>query len=331
MTMNPTQHVCTIEVAGQSPIQFPLEPGLSVLDAAAKAGWELPYSCRRGNCEGCRAPVLSGEVTPAAANGTALMCQVQACSDIRIAPDRVEPLRPSTRKRIKAKLYRQRMAAPDVAIVDLRFPAGVKASFKAGQYLQVLIGEEAPRCFSMSSTPRASDSVQIQVRVVPGGLFGEKLLPTLKAGDEVEIELPFGDFYLRETQAPVILLAGGTGFAPMQSILEDALAKQRDRSFTLYWGARQLDGLYALEQVRKWEQKFPHFRFHGVLSEGEAPAPWRSGYVHEAVLADHADLSGHEVYACGAPVMVSAAKQAFAARGLPGGAFFADAFASTFG
>lgn len=320
-------NICTIEVAGQPPIQFPCDPSQTVLNAAAKAGWELPYSCRRGNCESCRTRVLSGEVSPPAQNGTALLCMVKACSDIHIAPDRVEPLRPSTRKRIQAKLYRLRMAAPDVAIVDLRFPTGVKASFKAGQYLQVFIKGEEPRYFSMSSAPRASDSVQIQVRVLPGSLFGERILPNLQPGDPVEIDLPHGDFYLRETQAPVILVAGGTGFAPMQSILEDALAKQRDRSFTLYWGARQPEGLYALEQVRKWDQKFPHFRFHGVISEGEVPAPWRSGFVHDAVLADHADLSGHEVYVCGAPVLVSAAKQAFTARGLPNAAFFSDAFA----
>lgn len=323
-------NTCTIEIAGHAPIQFPCEPGQTVLDAAAQAGWELPYSCRRGHCESCRTPVLSGEVSPAALNGTALLCQVQACSDIRIAPDRVEPLQPSARKRIKTRLYRTRWAAPDVAIVDLRFPAGVKARFKAGQYLQVLIEGEEPRCFSMSSAPRASDSVQIQVRVMPGSLFGERILPTLKAGDEVEIELPWGDFYLREGQAPVILVAGGTGFAPMQSLLEDALAKQRERSFELYWGARQADGLYALEQVRKWAQKFPHFRFHGVLSDAADAAPWRRGLVHEAVLADHADLSGHEVYVCGAPVLVVAAKQAFVARGLPSAAFYSDAFATTF-
>ncbi len=322
-------NTCTIEVAGQAPITFACEPGLTVLDAAAKAGWELPYSCRRGNCESCRTPVLSGEVTPAAANGTALLCQVHAASDIRIAPDRVEPLQASTRKRVRARLYRLRMAAPDVAIVDLRFPAGVKVAFKAGQYLRVLIEGEEPRCFSMSSTPRASDSAQIQVRVLPGSLFGERILPTLQPGDEVELELPYGDFHLRPGPQPVVLVAGGTGFAPMQSILEDALPKQRERTFTLYWGARQAEGLYALEQVRKWEQKFPHFRFHGVISGGEAPAPLRTGLVHEAVLADHADLSGHQVYACGAPVLVAKAKEAFTARGLPAAAFYSDAFAAT--
>jgi NAD(P)H-flavin reductase/ferredoxin len=325
-------NTCTIEVAGQAPISFACEPGLTVLDAAAKAGWELPYSCRRGSCETCRTTVLSGEVSPRATDGTALLCQVQAASDIRIAPDRVEAVQASARKRVRAKLYRLRMAAPDVAVVDLRFPAGVKVPFKAGQYLQVLIGGEAPRCFSMSSTPRSSDSAQIQVRVLPGSLFGERILPNLKPGDEVEVELPFGDFYLREDPAPVVLVAAGTGFAPMQSVLEEALAKQRERSFTLYWGARQADGLYAMEQVRKWQQKFPHFKFIGVISEGEAPEPLRKGFVHEAVLSDHETLAGHQVYVCGAPVVVAAAREAFVQRRqLPPSAFYSDAFATTSG
>lgn len=324
-------NTCTIEVAGKAPIRFPCEPGQTVLDAAAQAGWELPYSCRRGNCESCRTPILSGEVTPAAVNGTALLCQVHAASDIRIAPDRVEPLQPSTRKQVRARLYRMRMAAPDVAIVDLRFPAGVKVAFRAGQYLRVLIEGEEPRCFSMSSTPRASDSAQIQVRVLPGSLFGERILPRLQPGDEVQVELPHGDFHLRPCTGPVVLVAGGTGFAPMQSILEDALPKQRERSFSLYWGARQPDGLYAMEQIRKWQQKFPNFCFHGVISDGEAPAPLRAGFVHEAVLADHADLSKHQVYVCGAPVLVTKAKEAFTARGLPPSAFYSDAFATTAG
>lgn len=320
---------CTVEVAGRAPIRFDCAPGLSVLDAAAQAGWELPYSCRRGNCETCRAPVLAGEVSPpAGADGSALLCQVHAVGDIRIAPDRIEPLMPSARKRVRAKLYRLRMAAPDVAIVDLRFPAGVKVAFKAGQYLQVLIEGHAARSFSMASVPRSSDAVQLHVRVLPGSLFGERLLGAMQPGAELEIELPFGDFHLREGDGPVLLVAGGTGFAPMQSLLEDALPKHRDRGFTLYWGARTPEGLYAMEQVRKWQQKHPHFRFAGVVSDAAAEAPLRSGLVHEAVLADLPSLTGHQVYVCGAPPMVSAAREAFVhGRGLPAADFFSDAFA----
>lgn len=319
--------LCTVEVPGREAVVFEADPSVKLLDAAARAGWELPHSCRRGNCESCRVRVLEGELSPPAQNGTALLCMSQAVGDVRIAAERIEAVQQGGRRRVTAKLYRLRMAAPDVAVVDLRFPAGVKVPFRAGQYLQVQLDGAAPRSFSMSSSPRNADGVQLQLRVLPGSLFGERILPTLKPGDPVTVELPFGDFYLRESAAPVILVAGGTGFAPMQSLLEDALAKQRERRFTLYWGARQAEGLYALDQVKKWVQKFAHFRFVGVVSEGEPPEGLIAGRVHEAVLAEHADLSGHQVYVCGAPGLVAAARSAFTEqRGLPAGQFFADSF-----
>lgn len=324
---------CTLEVRGREPIAFECDPELTLLDAAAKAGWDLPYSCRRGICDTCRATVVSGDVTPAVdADGTALLCRTRALGDVRIAPDRVEPLQPSDRKRVRAKLYRLRMAAPDVAVIDLRFPAGVRAKFKAGQYLQVLMEKEAPRSFSIASAPKASDSAQLHVRVLPNGVFGERVLPQLKVGDLVEIELPFGDFYLREAEAPVLMVAGGTGFAPMQSLLEEALPRLRERSFTLYWGARDTAGLYALDQVKKWEQKYPNFRFIGVISNPAAMPPFRGGLVHEAVLADQPTLADTHVYVCGAPGLVSAARDAFVhTRSLPVANFFADAFATPAG
>lgn len=322
-------NTCTVEIPGREPILFDCPAGVSVLDAAAQAGWELPYSCRRGNCETCRAPVLEGEVYPACdARGTALLCQVRAVSAIRIAPDRAERLQHTAHKRVRARLYRLRMAAPDVAVLDLRFPAGVKVTFKAGQYLQVLIEGHPARSFSMASTPRVSDGVQLHVRVLPGSLFGERILGQLRPGDEVEVALPFGDFYLREGTGPVLLLAGGTGFAPIQSLLEDALPKHKDRSFALYWGTRSADGMYAMDQVRKWQHKHPHFHFVGVISEGAAEPPLRASLVHEAVLADYASMADHQVYVCGAPSMVSSARAAFVQeRGLRAANFYSDAFA----
>ena len=323
-------NICTIELPGRTPLQFDLDPALTILDSATKAGWELPHSCRRGSCESCRVQVLDGAVSPPATNGTALLCMSRASGDIRIAVDRAEPVSTTSRKTVHAKLYRMRMAAPDVAVVDLRFPAGVKAPFKAGQYLQVHIEGAEPRSFSMSNAPKSADSVQLHVRVLPGSLFGEKVLPALQPGDLLKVELPFGDFYLREGLDPVIMVAGGTGFSPMQSILEDALIKQRDRSFTLYWGARQAEGLYAMEQVKKWQQKYSNFHFVGVLSDDESNTDMRKGLVHEAVLADHVDLSQHQVYVCGAPVLVSTARERFIKdRGLLGAHFFADSFVST--
>jgi NAD(P)H-flavin reductase/ferredoxin len=322
---------CTIEIENSPVGAFSCAPGQTVLQAAMAAGWQLPHSCGRGVCESCRVTVSGGDVTPAVdADGTALICRVRPLSDIRIAPDRAERVAPQATRILAAKLYRVRMAAPDVALVDLRFPAGVRVAFKAGQYLQVQLPGQAPRSFSIATPPRSSDAVQLQIRVLPESLFGSRILPTLKVGDAVQVELPLGDFYLREGAQHAVMVAGGTGFAPMQSILEHALASQAQRRFTLYWGARTNEGLYAMEQVRRWQQRHANFSFVGVVSDESAPAPLRAGLVHDAVLADFDSLADCQVYVCGAPPMVAAAREQFVRkRALPASNFFSDAFASS--
>lgn len=310
----------TVRVAG-SEIAFECREGQSVLEAALEAGWELPYSCRRGACESCRAPVVRGEfVGPTAFGGDALLCQAHPRSDLEIAPREIRRLDPHARKRIKAKVYRIERPAPDVAVLHLRFPAGVRVKFKAGQYLEVLLPDGSRRAFSMANPPQQSDGALLHVRVLPGGAFSDKVLGALKAGDPLEVELPFGDFWLRDGAKPVILVAGGTGFAPMKAIVEDLVKRNVSREIALYWGARTRTGLYAEALARKWP-----LRFVPVLSE-EA---WdgRTGLVHEAVLEDFQSLAGHEVYACGAPPMIDAARRAFAERGLPPDAFYCDPFA----
>jgi NAD(P)H-flavin reductase/ferredoxin len=323
-------NTCTIEIA-DSPIgAFTCTPGQTVLQAAAAAGWQLPHSCGRGICETCRATISGGHVAPAAdVDGSALLCRVRPLSDIRIVPARAERVDPQATRTVTAKLYRLRMAAPDVAVLDLRFPAGVRISFKAGQYLQVLIPDEEPRSFSIATPPRSSDTVQLHIRVLPGSRFGSAILPTLEPGDPVVVQLPLGDFYLRDGTQHVVMVAGGTGFAPMQSILEHSLAKQPQRRFTLYWGARGSDGLYGMEQVRRWQQRHANFNFFAVVSGSPAEPPLRAGLVHEAVLADFQTLADCQVYACGAPPMVAAARAQFVQhRALPRSNFFSDAFAS---
>lgn len=323
--------ICTVNTAAGA-ITFPCDPDTSVLDAALAAGWELPYSCRKGVCDSCRTRIVSGQTMPAPdVDGSALLCRVHAVTDLEIAPVRIEKKSASAHKTVKARVYRVRRPADDVAILDLRFPAGTKVGFKAGQYLQVLLDGEEPRCFSMANAPRTNDGVQLHVRIVPGSLFGERILPTLAAGDELSIQLPFGGFSLRDDaqDRPVLMVAGGTGFAPMQSILDDALARQPNRKFTLYWGSRDSKGLYALDQIERWKRRHPNFSFVPVVSGPTDDPTVRKGLVHEAVLTDFASLADHEVYVCGAPVLIQAAKSSFVTtRGLPSERFFADAFAT---
>ena len=318
-------------------IRIPCEDNESVLEAVQRAGYEIPYSCRKGICAICEGRLVAGE---AAVGGTGpvrilrdqqdavLLCQTWPRSDLTVAPRRIERYDPAARKSLTANVFRLARPTSDVAILSLRFPAGIKVKFRAGQYLQIVLPDGARRSYSMASTPAEKDGVQLHVHRVPGGRFSEDVLATLKPGDKLQIELPFGDFYLREdSDKPIIFLATGTGFAPIKSIIEDSFKRGCARRMTLYWGGRTESDLYSADLVRKWADDHSTFGFVPVLSRAEADWSGRRGYVHEQVLADFPSLASHEVYACGNPLMTDACRKEFTVRaGLPPEQIFCDAF-----
>lgn len=325
-----------------SEVGFSCEHGETVLDAAARNGIELPYSCRKGVCGNCRGLVLEGQLVPGSAGGSAeagvhaanehLFCHAQAASDLLIRPRSWQRIDPNARKTLNAKVFRITQPASDVTVLQLRFAAGTRVKFRAGQYLQVILPDGQRRAFSMANAPHESDGAQLHIRHVPGGHFSMGLLPGLKAGDTLQLELPHGDFWLREdSERPLLMVAGGTGFAPIKSIIDHLVRRKIARPLALYWGSRQPEGLYAPEVIAKWQQALPGLRYEPVISDVATGASWhgRMGLVQEAVLADQTDLSGHDVYACGAPAMVAALRRACVEqRGLPEGRFFSDAFVS---
>jgi NAD(P)H-flavin reductase len=213
----------------------------------------------------------------------------------------------------------------------LRFPAGIRARFKAGQYLRVRMPDGDTRNFSMANAPRESDGVQLHIRRIPGGQFSEGVLASLQKGDKLRVEIPFGEFYLRTgTEKPIICLATGTGCAPIKSIIEDLIVRGNSRRVSLYWGARRRQDLYLASLPEKWMKRAPWLTFTPVLSEPDADWRGATGLVHEAVLRDIPDLSGWQVYACGNPVMIRSAERDFASlAGLPDGQFFADPFVAS--
>lgn len=323
---------------GHGAHRFECAAGESILDAALRAHLDLPYSCCRGVCGSCRAHLVSGDVqqrapfdglTPAQREeGMVLLCRCTPLSDVVAEPEFVR-VATEKRKRLKTKVFRLHAAADDVTLLTLRLPMGTRAKFKAGQYLRLWLDAQTYREFSMANSPRQNDAVQLHVRHVPGGRFTGEVLPDLKVGDALEIELPFGDFHLRPEARPAILVASGTGFAPIKSMVEAAIAEGDNRPMTLYWGARRREDLYLFDLPREWEHQRPGFRFVPVLSEADADWSGRRGLVHEAVMQDHADLSQVDVYACGVPVMVNVARRDFVAlRALPPEAFYCDAFVS---
>ena len=324
----------TVSVTGAE-FRFPCEPNEAVLDAAQRAGLEIPYSCRKGVCGTCKGRVISGEVRAFAgdalgaadrAAGQVLFCNARPRSDLTIAPRSISKADPFARKTTIARVFRLQRLADDVMLVHLRFPAGIRVKFKAGQHLNLILDNGERRDFSMANPPRESDGAQLHIRHVPGGAFTGYVFNTLKRGDHVKLEIPFGDFTLRESKKPILFVAGSTGFAPIQSIIQDMFIKGVDRKMTLYWGARQLSGVYS-GLPGKWAAQYPNFNYVPVLSDAPEPG-LRHNLVHRAVIQDHPSLAPFQAYVCGVPVMTQAARSEFLAAGLPAEDFFADAFVS---
>ena len=212
----------------------------------------------------------------------------------------------------------------------LKLPANERLQFLAGQYLEFLLRDGSRRSFSMANAPHDDELIQLHVRHVPGGSFTDHVFGKMKERDILRFEGPHGTFFLREdSDKPIVFVASGTGFAPIKSVIEHALAEGVKRPMTLYWGGRRPKDLYLNDLPRKWAAEHPEFRYVPVISDALPEDAWtgRTGFVHRAVMEDFPDLSGHQVYACGVPVMVDAARSDFVARcGLPEDEFYADSF-----
>lgn len=315
-------------------------PGETILEASLRQGLMLPYLCRDGACGTCKGTVLQGQVDYGVyqksalsdaerASGKALFCQAKPLTNVDIECHEVYALKNFPMKTVLAAVEKMARVAPDVMVVNLKLPDAQALSFLPGQHISVRLDDGKRRSFSIANPPHENDRVQLHIRRVEGGRYTGHVFTKMKQGDLVQFEGPLGSFFLREeTHKPIVFMAGGTGFAPIKSILEHAFHNGAKRRMTLYWGGRRPQDLYMRDLVERWQKEHEHFTFIPVLSEPKPEDNWsgRTGFVHEAILKDHESLKGHEVYACGPPPMVAAGREAFLARGLPEDAYFADAF-----
>jgi NAD(P)H-flavin reductase len=268
----------------------------------------------------------ASEVTPV---GQHLYCQCVPLSDLEIAPEAWHRIDPAARKQFSVKVFRNTLAASDVSVLQLRLAAGQRVRFKAGQYLQITLPDGSRRSYSMANPPHESEMIQLHIRHVAGGQFSQ-IVPQLKSGDLLQVELPFGSFELVEAStAPMLCVVGGTGFAPVKSLLDDMVKKAIHRPVTLIWGGRDRAGLYQMASVDRWRKSLPGFRFIAAV-EDSADAQALGGFygrVDAAVREHFTTLEGFEVYCCGSPVMVSAVKKVCVEeRGIVPGHFFSDVF-----
>ena len=316
---------------------FEADDDQTVLEAALAAGLLLPHGCRNGACGACKGRVLEGEVEHAEhasgalseaerAEGLALFCCARPRGDLVVQARSVTRAGDIQVKKLPCRVQKLERLAEDVMRIELKLPASENFAFRAGQYIDILLADGQRRSFSIANAPHDAGHLELHVRRIDGGRFTGHVFETMIEKEILRFEGPLGSFFLREDSTrPIVMVAGGTGFAPIKGIVEHAIRLGLQRQITLYWGARRRDGLYLDALARSWEAALPGLRYVPVLSD-EA---WegRGGLVHQAVLEDFADLSAHEVYACGAPALIDAARADFCGgRGLPEDAFFADAF-----
>jgi CDP-4-dehydro-6-deoxyglucose reductase, E3 len=316
--------------------EFQVEPGESVLTAALRQQFVLPYGCRNGACGSCKGRIVEGEVDYGVyqkkalteeekAQGKALFCQARPKTDLVIEARTVGAAKDIQVKTLPCRVQKMERLADDVMVLHVKLPANERLQFLAGQYLEFLLKDGSRRSFSMGNAPHDDELIQLHVRHVAGGQFTDHVFGKMKERDILRFEGPLGTFFLREdSPKPIVFVASGTGFAPIKAIIEHTLHKGVTRPMTLYWGGRRPKDLYMDPLAASWPVKYVP-----VISEAQPEDAWhgRTGFVHRAVMEDFPDLSGHQVYACGVPVMVDSARKDFTTLcKLPEDEFFADSF-----
>jgi len=318
----------------------------TVLDAALRARLDMPHRCLGGNCGACRARLLEGEVAypygrplglsdDETADGLVLLCRAHARSDLLL-----ETFEPGTAgallvKRLPCRVERIERLGHDVMGVYLRLPPAESFDFKPGQYVDVLLSKGRRRSFSIASPPHDARPLELHVRRAPGGEFSEQVFAEEMRGAVLQLEGPLGNSVYREIAGaespgaaapPLLLVGGGTGLAPLKSILRHVLETGLPRRMTLYWGVREERDLYAHAFLEAAARADPRFRYAPVLSEPSPAWGGRRGFVHEAVLAEVQGLEHHEIYASGPPRMIEAVRRDFMARGVAESAISFDSF-----
>tara|TARA_R110002072_G_scaffold106055_1_gene231481 strand:+ start:3822 stop:4832 length:1011 start_codon:yes stop_codon:yes gene_type:complete len=320
-------------------ILFDIEEHETILEAALRQGHGLPYGCRNGVCGSCKAEIVSGDVSyPDGApdgltekdikQGSAFLCKAKANSNLIIKARTIESASDIKIRQFPCRVTKCEKLNDDVMRLILNLPKTERLQFLAGQYIDILMQDGKRRSFSLANAPDQDQILELHIRHYNGGLFSEYAFKDLTEKTLLRIEGPLGQFTLHESDRPIIMIAGGTGFAPVKSLIEYSLKNDLNRPIQFYWGARTVADLYLNDMAEAWANNYEHVQYHPVLSETDKLNSWtgKTGFVHEAVLKDHADLSGYDIYACGPPPMVNAIVESFPTNGLNRDQLFSDSF-----
>ena len=317
-------------------ITFIVNEDESILDAAIRQGHNLPYGCRNGECGACIAEITNGTFFYSSENSAyleqesskAFLCQARASSDIEINANMLETEAEITLKQLPCRVKSAEKLNDSVMRIILELPKTEQLEFLPGQYVDFILPDNKKRSFSLANPPHENQELEFHVRHYDGGVFSEYAFNELKNNTLLKIQGPLGQFTLQNSERPIIMIAGGTGFAPIKGIVEHALKINDPRSIHFYWGARLESDLYLDKIANQWAKKYPHITYTPVLSETSNLENWsgRTGYVHDAVLENYSDLSDYDVYACGPPPMIDAIVNTFPENHLREGSLFSDSF-----
>lgn len=340
MSASASQFSVLVQPSGRA---FSVEASETLLAGGIRQGVGLPYGCKDGACGSCKCKKISGTVihgnhqdkalsAAEEAAGMVLTCCATATSDLVLESRQVSAEGALPVRKMPARISSLERMSPDVIRLQLQLPASESFQYRAGQYLDVLLRDGARRSYSMGNAPHTGPGLELHIRHMPGGRFTDLVFGSMKERDIVRIEGPMGSFFLREdSEKPIVLLASGTGFAPIKALIEHMQERRITRPATLFWGGRRPQDLYMDDWVHAQCAVMPHLSYVPVVSDALPEDNWRgrTGFVHQAVLEDIPDMSGYQVYACGAPVVVDAAQRDFSdLAGLDEAEFFADAFTS---
>lgn len=318
--------------------EFDVAPGESILDAALRKGVALPYGCRSGSCGTCACRLVTGRIDypegpplglsdEEIEQGLVLACRAYPQEEIVIEAQELAGLADVVIKTLPARVVKMERMNHDTMRVLLKLPAVERLQFLAGQYVDILLRDGGRRSFSLANAPHDDELLELHIRHVPGGEFTTKVFAEMREKALVRLQGPLGSFYLREDSSrPILLIGGGTGFAPLKAIIEHAFHAGVQRPIHVYWGARQHRDLYLPELPEQWAREHSNIEYTPVLSDPDAGWQGRTGWVHDAVIEDHTDLSAYDVYMAGPPPMITAAKGEFLAAGLPYQQLFYDSF-----
>ncbi len=335
MTQSQTHRRVRIASSGR---EFRARPEETLLTAALRQGIVLPYSCKNGTCSSCKCKLVDGTViypfnppealsTEDIASGHALACQAVATGDVTIEATEIEQVADIPVRTLPARVESMDLYTPQVMCLRLKLPRAARLPFLAGQYVDILLPGGKRRAFSIASPPSQEDFIELHVKHVAGGGFTGHVFDDMQPKEILRLQGPLGTFFVRRSsQRPMIMMGGGTGFAPLKAMIEELIEAEDTRPIKLYWGVSQASDLYASELIDQWQQERPNLSFCPVLTDPEPGWEGESGFVHEAVIRSHPDLSAFDIYMSGPPAMVRSARLAFLDAGGSEEHLFYDSF-----